>query len=189
MIETLSHFSHKKIVSLKSINQSQSKENGGYISQFKPRGLWLSVDGEDSWEEWCEREGFDGNWNYHYRVELTNPENVLWIKSAKSLLDFTEKFNKSIILEDGYNMRFGHAIDWEEVAKTYSGIIISPYQWSLRLHENAFWYYGWDCASGCIWDIDIIKLTLLDKEKTNGNQKKSSRPQRNRSSQTMEKDC
>ena len=48
-------------------------------------------------------------------------------------------------------------IDWAEVASKYDGIIISPYQWSLRLDMEMMWYYGWDCASGCIWNISAIK--------------------------------
>ena len=41
-------------------------------------------------------------------------------------------------------------IDWPKVAERYDGIIIAPYQWSRRL-DGPMWYYGWDCASGCVW--------------------------------------
>ena len=37
------------------------------------------------------------------------------------------------------------------------GIIISPYQWDCRLALESGWYYGWDCSSGCIWDISCIQ--------------------------------
>ena len=50
-----------------------------------------------------------------------------------------------------------HEIDWKKVKSKYQGIIIAPYQWSCRLNLDSNWYYGWDCASGCIWDLDCIK--------------------------------
>ena len=54
------------------------------------------------------------------------------------------------------------AIRWQDVALDYQGILIAPYQWSLRLDKDFRWYYMWDCASGCIWDLSAIaSLTLL----------------------------
>ena len=47
-------------------------------------------------------------------------------------------------------------IDWPAVATDYPGLIIAPYQWSCRMSEFTRWYYGWDCASGCIWNADAI---------------------------------
>ena len=47
-------------------------------------------------------------------------------------------------------------IDWERVKEQYSGIIITPYCFDLRL--DFIWYYGWDCESACIWDTSILKL-------------------------------
>ena len=35
------------------------------------------------------------------------------------------------------------------------GIIIAPYQWYCRMTVD--WYYTWDCASGCIWNLDAIE--------------------------------
>lgn len=48
-----------------------------------------------------------------------------------------------------------YRIDWDAVAGTYQGIIITPYIWERRLGDSA-WYYSWDCASGCIWDPAAI---------------------------------
>ncbi len=44
----------------------------------------------------------------------------------------------------------------DQVAKLYQGIIIAPYCYSIRLDNDCFWYYPWDCASGCIWDATAI---------------------------------
>ncbi|QBI98814.1 hypothetical protein SEA_BOBBY_184 [Mycobacterium phage Bobby] len=46
-------------------------------------------------------------------------------------------------------------IDWGKVAADYGGIIIAPYQWSRRMDPH--WYYTWDCASGCIWNLEAIE--------------------------------
>jgi hypothetical protein len=46
-------------------------------------------------------------------------------------------------------------IDWNKVSKSYKGIQINYYSNKHRL--DMLWYYGWDCESGCIWDISCIK--------------------------------
>lgn len=33
---------------------------------------------------------------------------------------------------------------------------ITPYCWPARMDPDLIWYYGWDCASGCIWDASTI---------------------------------
>lgn len=45
------------------------------------------------------------------------------------------------------------------VAKDYDGIEIAPYQESLRYDLE--WYYGWDVASGCIWNFEGIRLNKI----------------------------
>lgn len=46
-------------------------------------------------------------------------------------------------------------INWPMVADRYQGIVIAPYLWSRRM-DGGLWYYGWDCASGCIWDAAAV---------------------------------
>ena len=41
----------------------------------------------------------------------------------------------------------------------YDGIEINPYQFEARYQYT--WYYGWDIASGCIWNLSGVKLKLL----------------------------
>ena len=58
------------------------------------------------------------------------------------------------------NANYSSYINWRKVAKAFDGIIIPEYIYSRRLDGNASdWYYGWDCASGCIWDARAIKTT------------------------------
>ena len=34
-------------------------------------------------------------------------------------------------------------------------MFITPYQWELRFELD--WYYGWDVASGCVWNLSVIE--------------------------------
>ena len=57
----------------------------------------------------------------------------------------------------------GTAIDWELIQKEgYGGIEICPYNWGWRSQN---WYYGWDVASGCVWDSSSIQDVVLLAEK------------------------
>lgn len=122
---------------------------------YKPRAFWVSVDDPDrdgyswGWADWCKAENFRlEDIKYRHRVVLSDPESLLWIASEAELLDFNEEYGQ------GQLDSFSSIILWTEVAEKYSGIIIAPYQWEQRL--ELAWYYGWDCASGCIWDTSIV---------------------------------
>ena len=44
--------------------------------------------------------------------------------------------------------------NWDDVVRQYDGLIIAPYQWAKRCDYS--WYYGWDCASGVIWNLRAV---------------------------------
>ena len=142
----LSHFSKEPVLSVHSVKQEWP------ASEFeKPRGLWLSVDGEHSWEEWCESENF-GIGPIRHRVVLAPAANILYCRDALDLDCLTERYGVEV---PGYSWR-RIAIEWHRIADEYQGIIITPYIWERRLHDAYLWYYGWDCASGCIWDAGAV---------------------------------
>lgn len=122
--------------------------------QMKPHGLWLSVETDDEesfgWRDWCEREGF-GLSRLTHRAELNIAAgvNVLHLDSAAALLAFTRRYETTV---EGFS--FLRPIDWAAVAHDYQGLVIAPYDWSLRL--DLHWYYAWDCASACIWDCSTL---------------------------------
>jgi hypothetical protein len=119
---------------------------------LKPSGLWLSVDTE--WLDWCRSEDFrtDLNW-YEHAVTLSPEANILALSSATDLDAFTAEYGEQV------SPRFpSRYIDWSRVADVYDGIVIAPYQWSRRLERHTFWYYGWDIASGCIWNPTVVSL-------------------------------
>lgn len=74
--------------------------------------------------------------------------------------DYTNMIVKSLARQnrnpigEGSGNPYTRSIDWLRVKTQYGGIEIAPYQWKRRL--SSFWYYGWDCASGAIWDRDVL---------------------------------
>lgn len=119
----------------------------------KPDGFWVSVEGEMSWKEWCESEdwGLD-RFDFDHEIVLSNDANILHLCDIGQI----DRFHKEYSECD--NARFdSELIKWNRVAEDYQGIIIAPYQWDRRLDGKVSdWYYGWDCASGCIWDETAI---------------------------------
>lgn len=135
--------------------------------QDKPNGLWISVEGLErlqnsyNWKEWCEVEEYGiENLAYPYEIQLHKNANILHLKSSQEIFEFTKLYP---FLRDQWNNPKGrelcetYELDWNKVKEKYQGIIIAPYQWECRLALESCWYYGWDCASGCIWDISCIK--------------------------------
>ena len=121
---------------------------------LKPQGLWYSVEGgEDGWKAWCTSEDFCLE-NLTVENHLTLDESrLLKIKTVEQLDHFHERFMKVNLL---HGMNGVEGINWKEVAKHHSGIEIAPYRWSRRMEPGFIWYYSWDCASGCIWDLSTI---------------------------------
>jgi len=138
----LSHFS--KEPALTPYSQPQSGWRGD-----KPEGLWVSVDGEDDWPSFCHKEGLDdwGTATVRHRIELTSDSRVLLLSCVDDVLAFSEQWSSAT---DAFR------VNWAGVASIYQGVIIAPSQWCLRFSARVRWYYGWDCASGCIWDADAI---------------------------------
>ena len=120
----------------------------------KPSGLWVSVGGEDGWLAWCKRENFG-------LERLANRYIVNLKPHAKTLVLHNKDF-------DTFRYTYGiadhefyfHNIYWHKVASDYQGIIIPKYHWDMRFEHD--WYYSWDCASGCIWDMSAIESIVHD---------------------------
>jgi len=116
----------------------------------KPQGLWVSVN--DEWEQWCRSNDFGLHRlaiKHQIVLKANSPRQLLLLQTPEDILLFQGMHGTP---QD--RLVDWHAIHWDEVADQYAGIVIAPYQWSLRL--RLIWYYGWDCASGCIWDTSII---------------------------------
>lgn len=138
---SLSHFAAKPVDRMEDRSRRLSVE-------AKPVGLWVSVDGDDDWESWCTSEswGLD-RLAVRHRVTLSPTANILHVSTVAQLDAFHTEYASALLP----GRARCHFIDWPRVARSHDGIIIAPYQWSRRLHPVTAWYYGWDCASGCIW--------------------------------------
>jgi hypothetical protein len=145
--ERLAHFSDRPVTA--AYDRSQEPDSR------KPAGLWVSVEGDgDGWSDWCREESFSlDRLACEHEITLTDDAHILRLDGAEAIDDFTAYYGYSELNVPGSVLsRYVDRIDWVLVAARYQGIIIAPYIWSRRLTDHTFWYYGWDCASGCIWD-------------------------------------
>ncbi len=121
----------------------------------KPVGLWLSDESDYGWHRWCEDEEFRReNLEYETKFIVEDDTHFLVIDTVEKLLKFTDKYKLPFGIDTINSSMF---LDWLRVRNEYTGILITPYQYSLRLHTSTAWYYGWDCASACVWDLSILK--------------------------------
>ena len=142
----LIHYSAEPLSQVNSVTQNHLVALDG----FKPNGVWFSVD--DDWKRWCLRENFHPAALRHAtEIVLSESANMLTLSTAEQLDLFTRQYSKPC--EGLLFLRL--EIDWEAVAKQYNGIIIAPYCGERRLRHR--WYYGWACASGCIWNAEAIR--------------------------------
>lgn len=161
------HFSEAPLERVKSIAQAQ--EDGEPFS--KPRGLWFSVEdadgwSDDGWRAWCESGHFQLP-NLVCRTEiLFAPEaRILRISTPEEIDALTEKYVVDCGLFRQLTLRRGWVLDWSEIAEAFDAIIIAPYQYERRMAPHAFWYYTWDCASGCVWNARAVaRLCPLQNE-------------------------
>jgi len=131
------HYSKKPIEAL--FDRPQIERN-----PTKPTGLWYSPSGPDDWKSWCEAEGFDGLGPFQYALTIDPACTIIKLRTPDDIFCFNDQYS----IELPYGIM---EIDWKRVADDYDGIEIAPYQWKCRLDTRVFWYYGWDCASGCLW--------------------------------------
>lgn len=161
--EVIINFAQRELVFGETYDEKRKRGKYYMRPYMKPDGLWLSPEDnteecDDSWRDYCSLELSGSTLTYKYHVKLASCANLLIISDVSGMYTFWKKYR--------YTEEFGHfgclAIRWQDVAVAYQGILIAPYQWSLRLHSDFFWYNTWDCASGCIWDISAIQfITLL----------------------------
>lgn len=120
---------------------------------MKPGGLWLSDENDYGWSQWCQSEGFGGDRLALQTKIIVDPEDLCVLGSVGELREFNQEFKRPLLPGVLGGMQ---VIDWKRVKGRWKGIVITPYQWSVRLCEDFFWYYSWDCASGCVWDLSAI---------------------------------
>jgi outer membrane protease len=156
----LVHFSKAKF----AFDKERKYVNTFASPNFKPHGLWVSDESADMcWSHWCRENNFNEQ-NLEYQTELDVAlSEVLLLQSKRDIELFQLVYRPSTVKDSALatywpsNTSFLF-IDWGKVAKEHKGIIITPYLWEFRVKFDYIWYYGWDCAGGCIWDLSCIKL-------------------------------
>jgi len=131
-------------LSFKNTNQSIRYDS------YKPSGLWYGFG--SSWLDWVASEMPERKYKHLYKIEV-NPSKLLVLNNERKVKLFAINFglNKE-------KWEWTTEINWELVAKKYSGVEFNPYFYSLRLKPTMVgWYSGIDVASGCVWNKDAIK--------------------------------
>lgn len=142
----LIHYSKEPLMWVESRPHS---EHG--CGAYKTPGLWFSVEGEDDWVAWCKSERFNLECFAHATEIILKPDARVHRLTTPGEIDrFTHEFTPP------NRERWGRHLDWLAIRQKWQGLIIAPYCWARRLEQHTFWYYGWDCASGVIWDADAI---------------------------------
>ena len=147
----LTHFSENPFVLDRSRVYVQAARDA-----MKPNGLWLSDENQECcWSHWCEDESFNVEKLANKAVFRVDTDGVLVLKTPRDLILFTRAYSL------GNPTRIYADMDWSRLVKEHKGLIITPYQWSLRLDPEMAWYYGWDCSSACVWDLSCLKGVQL----------------------------
>ena len=143
----------------------------------KPNGFWFDVNEE--WRRWCETVQFRiENLQYRHTVTILDASRILFLRNAKDIDVFTRQYGHNLsghiqLLQSAKDIdvfaghygrdlfgdiqkQFSNYIMWGEVAEKHSGIIIDPY--SRARSRTYLWYYGLNCAGGCVWDTSVIRL-------------------------------
>jgi hypothetical protein len=167
----LRHYDGKPLRLDKSVRYERPDETYPHMAHNgKPRGLWISVKGENDWPEWCQAEDFYlEEIATEHRVTLWPTANIKVISGNTEFDEFHWEYEADIYgLGERRRYRttdfWGNPlpdfkydyIDWTAVAQDYDGIIIAPYLFNRRL-DGPSWYYGWDAASGCVWNLNAIR--------------------------------
>jgi hypothetical protein len=123
---------------------------------YKPRGLWYAL--ENEWLEWCF--GNMPHWIKENTVKLEiDNSKIITITTFKDLISFNNTYKTN-----PFDDNFITYIDWEQVAKDYTGIEVHNYHQIKWKDSNMLlpsWFYGLDVSGGCIWDLSIIKKTTV----------------------------
>ena len=151
----LIHFSNAPVKLDTLIARGQDEQG-----DMKPKGLWVSDEDEFGWRAWCIDNDFRLDQLTHvHEVTLSNTAEICYLRTPGEIIEFGREFRSTTPPFD--QMNFLHALDWVRVIQRWHGIIITPYQWACRLEADCFWYYGWDAASGCIWEPSAIGSIIL----------------------------
>ena len=146
-----------KIDKNKKINFNFKKVYKQSNSDFKPNGFWYSY--YNDWYNFIQKEAQQFQYKYIHKININskvltdiknkNKDKILVINNLKDFDIFNKRYGH---IHHGENKKFD-VVNWKKVSKDYGGIEIGPY---LIKRRHLSWYYSFDVASGCIWNIKAI---------------------------------
>lgn len=152
------HYTNRKLTKVRSMNPISERARG----IGKPDGLWYSVGTE--WRKWCRSERPHWVTKRSYVLDV-DTSRLLMVSGSEQLEKLETEFGvvpkRYQAAAADFAQRYPNTgrhflqIDWAKVGEKYAGVEISPYLWTERL--TRMWYYGWDVASGCIWDASAVR--------------------------------
>lgn len=151
----------------RSLRRVHSSEEGERTLPLLPRKGDLSNYGKSSWVFWY---GFEGSWiefvdrtgirsdsvgTHRYEVLLAPDTRLLTISTEEQFTAFQAEYG----VESRINEVYG--IEWESVAEQYDALEIVPHMEEMRRNP---WYWGWDLASGVVFEPDktVVGLELIE---------------------------
>lgn len=152
----LRHFAHEPVMEFDREYAYPKLERPSTYS--KPVGFWFSnEDSADGWKTWCASENFySERLENEHVVELAEDATILYLRTVEEMRAFQVKYGRQIDPHDFYRtLSAPYTIMWDLVALDYQGIVIPRYMYEARWGME--WYYTWDVASGCVWDLSAIK--------------------------------
>jgi hypothetical protein len=164
---TLVHYARAGLAleDVRSIEQVTFKESNPHSWHKKPRGLWVSVLGADDWRAFCV--GRSDPHNHFVRdlavateIVLVDGANVPVIGTFEQLRAFGDRY-ELVPQPFDYGGATRGWLDWIKAATEIDGVIIAPWQEEAALFDmQLFWYHGWDCASGVVWNRAAIAACI-----------------------------
>ena len=139
-------------------------------SDHKPGGLWLSDDSDYGWYALVLDQLRDGRpdwadadkglrYKYGFEIDPCQSNQVLVLETPDDLRWFIGRYREATVRKCVVRDKPGCGlhIEWGRVKADYKGILITPFHRALSRKDPFFhWYIGFDCASGCFWDITCL---------------------------------
>lgn len=121
---------------------------------FKPAGLWFSTNKHDGWRNWCNSVDFSmDRFNYKTTIKFKNDAKILQITDKRGVDKLFRRYGVAK-RDDKW------AIDWKKITTKYDAIYMPKYFNDYR--KKYPWYDTWDCASGCVWNKDAVKIVKTE---------------------------
>jgi hypothetical protein len=121
----------------------------------KPIGFWYGFG--TSWVDWCYANRYgDPSRGVLHQLHVARPERVLQLVSEADMRAFLREYRDP-------TLRTFSNIRWGVLATQVAGIEFPAYQHAhvFEQHDTWGWTYGWDCASGCIWDLQDAGVSVV----------------------------